>query len=172
MGKRKKKAIRYNPELLIINPCDEDKPEVWRTLRKHYDIETAIEAYEEIYPESVRSVKRNEGDYDDLPFADDPQFIDGIEKHIDFHGVPPTEIKVLEVDGMEDGTVLVALGEAPAESYDAEAIIPESTKANATYVHPYGEDGHERPIKAVTSDGKTIVTLPGDHEVTDWIHGN
>lgn len=92
-----------------------------------------------------------------------------IERFQEFHGCEPCEVVLVDSDLGEDEhiEILVGLGRAPADSYDAEDIAG-SSKKNELYVHPYGEEGGQRPLKAVTADGKTVLTV-GHLKVSDWI---
>lgn len=92
-----------------------------------------------------------------------------IERFVEFHGCEPKEVVLSDssLGSDNDIEILVGMGRAPADSYIADDIDG-SSKGDATYVHPYGEEGGERPYKAVTADGRTVLTI-GHLEVTDWI---
>lgn len=98
-----------------------------------------------------------------------PRFKQAVELFRKFHGTDPQSVKRVllpigskdKIDGRE---VFVSLGKAPAESYDPPAF---SRKAGNIYVHPY----ERKPEKVVSADGRTVMTLPGSHKVTDWIRG-
>ena len=180
------KRARLNPDLLIINPGPRDKAAVWRKLRRRYPIEKAAEAYGEIYPESRKSVKRNKGGA--KINKSDPHYKQALKLFREFHGRDPEPDEIFEIDLPQLGEIdedlyLVALGEAPAESYDANQAVPGSTKSGSVYVHPYEAPDGKRPLKAVTGDGRLIMTLPiradgkpSKHKVTSkgrgeaWIH--
>jgi hypothetical protein len=178
MAKRRK--IKRNPELLILNPQKDSRAVAWRKLRQTYPIEEAIQYYEEIYPDSVRTVKRNKGNGIPAEIKNHPDFAKGEKIHEDFHGIPVQKVTVVDVPSLpgDEPIVLVALGGAPSDSYIADEAVPGSEKSGIIYVHPY--EGDDLPLKAVTADGKTLVTLPvtarnkkkSKHKVKDgWITG-
>jgi hypothetical protein len=172
--KRKKRKVKRNPELLILNPAVDDKASAWRKLRQVYDIDEATEYYEEIYPDSVRRVSRNKG-AKDFPFENDPDFKKATKLFEKFHGRAPDEILAVEVPQMGDADeplFYVVLGETPAESYLTDNVVGGSSKDGSVFVHPYEAPDGKRPLKAVSADGKLIITVPSRwHKVTDWIHG-
>lgn len=191
-----KRRVRKNPELLlmdilenpelmlmdiddnpmIIDPKKSDAPKVWRMLRKCYPLEKAIVEYGKIYPGSRKNIVRRNGAG---PDPKNPKYKAAYELFKDFHGRAPRpeeihEVSVPELGEEGDDLYFVMLGKAPAESYDANGVISGSKKEGAVYVHKY--EG-KRPYKAVSSDGKLIITLPGQHRVTRkkgedqaWIH--
>ena len=167
MGARK---IKRNPELLIINPGNTQKAKaaVWRKLRKHYPPEVAVDSYCKIYPGAVKKIKRNRGGKVDKT---SPGYKQAAKLFKKFHGREPDEVFEIDLPQLgdhEEDLFFVVLGTAPAESYDANGTIKNSSKEGSVYVHPY--EG-QPPLKAVSSDGKLIVTVPGKHKVTDWIRG-
>jgi hypothetical protein len=98
-----------------------------------------------------------------------PRFAQAVKLYRKFHGCDPKSVKRVlipigdkrRIDGRE---FFVSLGKAPSEAYDPPS---HSGKAGSIFVHPY----ERKPEKVVSADGKTIVTLPGSHRVTDWIRG-
>jgi hypothetical protein len=98
-----------------------------------------------------------------------PRFRQAVKLYRKFHGCEPKSVKRVlipmgdskRIDGRE---FFVSLGKAPSEAYDPPS---HSGKAGQIFVHPY----ERKPEKVVSADGKTIVTLPGSHRVTDWIRG-
>jgi len=105
-----------------------------------------------------------------------PDFRRATKLYRQVHGCEPTSVKrvILPMGGekrITDRVCLVSLGKAPAESY--EPYQRGSKKHGRIWVHPYDH----KPEKAVTSDGRTIITLPGSHGVRAgkdgeaWIHG-
>ncbi len=167
----KKRKTKINPDLLIINPGPKDKAQVWRKLRKAYSPEIAAIEYNKIYPGSIK-VKRNKG-IDIKKIEKDPEGKKALELFRKFHGKDPeyiTEIDIPQLKNEED-MFFVVLGESPSESYLTDNIIPGSSKDGSIYVHPYESPDGERPLKAVSWDGKLIITVPGTHKVSDWIRG-
>lgn len=181
-------AIKYakeNPELLIIeNAGDDDRAEVWRLLRQNYDMATAIETYQELFPDTVREIARNEGGsaLSELPqeILDRPDFQEAVERFRQFHGRDPDNFQFVtlgdgDAEGLEIGFVM---GEAPAVSYDANEVVRGSSKEGAVYVHPFESEDGERPLVVSTSDGKFIgimqVNAKGEmsgFSVSDWVRG-
>jgi hypothetical protein len=98
----------------------------------------------------------------------DPRFAKAVALYRKFHGCDPKSIsrRLIPVGGkaLNGREFFVSLGKAPSESYTPPK---RSKKAGNIYVHPYDR----KPEKVVSADGKTIITLPGSHKVTDWIRG-
>lgn len=159
--------------LVAANPGrdQETRATVWRKLRRHLNLEAAMEAYHKLYPKT-KTIKRNRGDF---PYKDHPQFKKGCELFRKFHGREPD--RVIEHDlpyfknDDDDPVFLVVLGETPAESYDANGIIKGSSKEGNTFVHKYESEDGKKPLKVVTVDGKFISTMPGVHVVKAWMEG-
>lgn len=169
------RRVRRNPELLIINPDVDDRAGAWRKLRQMYDIDEATEYYEEIFPDSVRSIRRNKGENVPEEILDNPEFQKARKLFKKFHGKDCDEIVMVDIPQLPDGDepqFFMVMGEAPAESYLTDGIVPGSSKDGSVFVHPYEAPDGERPLKAVSSDGKLIITVPSDyHEVGEWITG-
>jgi len=180
---------RYNPELLIINPSRSDSQAVraanWRKLRKSYGMTKAIREYAKFYPDDKIKVKRNGGQGIDLS---DPEYKRMAARFRKFHGRSPDAGDIIDITDMVPGlvrsgrnTYVMALGEAPAESYDANGVIESSNKEGSVYVHPYEAGDGRRPMKVLVVGPKGeeyIVTLPvradgkrSKHKVSDWIRG-
>jgi hypothetical protein len=126
-----------------------------------------------MYPDTVFTIKRNKGDYEEFPLASDPQFKKALKKFREFHGKDPDEIVAVDIPQMgesEEPQFFVVLGEAVSESYLTANAVPGSSKGEAIYVHPYESPEGELPLKAVSADGKLIITVPGKHIVRDWIY--
>jgi len=147
------RRIRRNPSLLIVNPQTAER----RRIPRDEDGEFRI-------------------DIDDLyEMLDDDQLDmleEAIVKFTEFHGTEPTEIIVKDIPVGEPDQIefFVGMGRAPAESYDAEEIEG-SSKRGSTFVHPYGEESGERPLKVMSRDGKMVLTLPGEFYIDDWMRG-
>jgi hypothetical protein len=109
----------------------------------------------------------NRGD-DMQSLMKDPRFAKAVALYRKFHGCDPKSIsrRLIPVGGkqLNGREFFVSLGKAPSESYTPPK---RSKKAGNIYVHPYDR----KPEKVVSADGKTIITLPGSHKVTDWIRG-
>lgn len=163
---------RRNPDLLIINPSVMSRDEVWERLISVYPPHEALEAFKEMYPGT--KIKQN-GDVESFGHGDNPDFKRALKLFRKFHGRDPdeiTEVDMGELGPAGDGDVfLVALGETPIETYIADNVVEGSSKGHFLYYHPYESPIGQKPIKAVTSDGKRIVTLDGDYKVTDFIRG-
>jgi hypothetical protein len=103
-------------------------------------------------------------------YANQPGFMQAVERYKKFHGVMPTSLSWhrLPIGSARQKVFMAAMGVAPAESYRTTSKMRGSNKANSTWVHKY--EG-KPPLKAVSGDGKLIVTIPGKHRVTDWIRG-
>ena len=103
-------------------------------------------------------------------YAHLPGFKEALERYVKFHGCLPDSVSMHELPiGDDDQTeVFAALGEAPAESYMPSPGQKRSNKKGSIWVHEY--EG-SKPMKAVDGSGKLIITIPGKHKVTDWIHG-
>lgn len=171
-------SAKLNPDLLIIvdeNPSDAAKARAWRKLRKHYPIEIAAAEYNKLFPAAIKNahnIQRNRAGTDS--FTKDPEYRKAMKLFRRFHGKDPEsifEVNVPQLPKSDRDLFFVALGGAPAESYLADHVVPGSTKAGSLYVHPYESDDDKLPIKAVSNDGKLIMTLPGKHRVSDWIRG-
>ena len=159
--------VRMNPELLILasaNPGPRECAATWRKLVRRYGVTRAAGEYVKIYPSATHTVRLNTGGPTGR-LGKNPEFRKALAKFREFHGCEPTNVLAFEHPDLRDGTVLVIMGRAPAESYDANGVIRGSNKAGSTWVHPYGR----RPLKAMTADGRTIMTLPGNFKVTDFI---
>ena len=170
------KKIRLNPDLVISNPKPSDKKKVWRQLRRHLPPERAAAAFAKIFPNARRKLPGRKVPQEVIKeLMKDPEFVEGCKKYEEFHGHKPDLSKLREIDipqfEHDNDVYLIPLGKAPAVSYDASEMMPGSTKANAIYVHPFGEETGEQPTVAVTSDGELIIYLPGEYEVTDWVRG-
>lgn len=168
--------IRMNPDLVIRNPKDSDRKKVWRKLRKHLSPEKAALAFEKIFPDAKKKMPgRKPSKAVVAKLMKDPEFRKALRKFKKFHGREADLSQLREVDipqlKHEDDLYLIPLGKGPAVSYDASKMIPGSNKANAVYVHPFGEKTGEQPTVVVSSDGKLIMYLPGKHKVTDWVRG-
>ena len=150
----RRRRYKRNPALLIINPEDDQRVE------------------ENVAARERRITLDDLYDY----LADDEDALDeldcAIDKFEEFHGCAPREVIVMEVPmgGQSEVSVLVGMGRAPAESYDARDVEG-SSKRDTVYVHQYAEDGGDQPLKAVTADGRMVVTLPGSYRVSDWMRG-
>jgi hypothetical protein len=165
------RRIKKNPELLIINPGRDSKRSAWRKLRQTYPIAKAVEYYEQLYPMSARTVKRNIGEVD---FKDNPEYLKAVALFKRFHGKDPAKITRIEIPELGDSKkplFFVTLGEAVAENYLTANIIKGSSKGDSVYVHKYESPEGRLPLKAVSSDGRLIITVPGKHKVSDWIRG-
>lgn len=160
------KKIKQNPELLIINPDEEEPQEVFDTLMDEYeDPDDAMTAFCEMYPDAVKCDKED--------FEDNKEFQKARKLFRKFHGVEPDEIIAIDDESLpetDEDKFLVMIGQAPSEAYLANAIQG-SKKQGAVYVHPYESDEDDLPPKVVTADGRLIMTLPGKHKVSDWIRG-
>lgn len=164
---------KRNPDLLIINPSNMTKQEVWDRLISVYPPHEALRALEEMYPGT--KIKQNGGNVEDFEHNNNPSFKRALKLFRKFHGRDPDEITEVDMGELgpagEDDIFLVALGETPIETYISDNVVEGSSKGHFLYYHPYESPLGEKPIKAVTSDGKRIVTLDGDYQVTDFIRG-
>jgi hypothetical protein len=166
--------VLENPELLIIDPGPEDKPEVWRKLRKYYPPEIAADSFSKIYPDSKVNVKRNRGKSKG-PNENDPKYRAAMDLFVDFHGKEPDDVFEIEIPSLGDegeDLFFVILGKAPADSYEATGVIEGSKKDGTVYVHPF----EGKTYRAVSHDGKLLVAI-GDYKVEKksgddqaWIH--
>jgi hypothetical protein len=105
-----------------------------------------------------------------------PEFKKALKLYRKVHGCDPEKVTrhllPLGKGKKVKGTVfLVSMGNAPADSYEPNQ--KKSKKKGKVWVHPYDNP----PQKAVTADGRLILTMPGTHRVKDdgsgeaWIHG-
>lgn len=133
---------------------------------RHFRRQATRRAKKNPVPASM-SVVMNRGD-DMQSLMKDPRFRKAVELYRKFHGCDPKSVsrRLIPVGGKKvvGREFFVSLGKAPSESYTPPA---RSKKAGNIYVHPYDR----KPEKVVSADGKTIITLPGSHKVTDWIRG-
>lgn len=170
------KVIKKNPaEILIINPDEDcDRAEAWKKVQDFYeDPDDAIRAYVKMYPDSI--IKRSIEDFEQTA-----ELKQAIKNHIDFHGEEPEEVIGVDIPGLPETDqvkFLNVLGYAPADSYIADGASKTSKKAGITYVHPYGERTGVMPLKVMTPDGQTILTVLGEFSVKKkkgdkmaWIH--
>jgi len=103
-------------------------------------------------------------------YAHLPGFEAALKKYVEFHGCLPTKVTFhkVAIGDPDDVQVMAAIGRAPAEIYEPTSSMKNSNKAGSAWIHEY-ERG--KPMKAVTGDGKTIITLPAKYKVADWIRG-
>jgi hypothetical protein len=127
-----------------------------------------------------RSYRRNP-DYSKIKgfepwMAQNPQFVQAVNKYVEFHGTMPASIKAKDVPGLgsrEDVQFLVHMGKAMDTTY--KPTHKKSTKFGSSYIHEFGEDlgrkpkDDELPDQVCTPDGKGILTFGGRFEVKDWV---
>ena len=162
---------KKNPELLIINPGRDTKRSAWRKLRQTYTLPKAVQYYEQMYPGTSRTVKRNIGE---VGFKNDPEYLKAVALYKKFHGKEPvkvTRVQIPEMGQSKRPMFFVVLGEAVAENYLTANVIKGSSKGDSVYVHKYERPEGQLPLKAVSADGRLIITVPGKHKVSDWIRG-
>jgi len=160
------RKVKGNPELLLINP-KKDKPEkVFNVLLNKYDgdMDKSISILNEMYDGKIITKKSRKF----KKFEKNSEFKKALKRFKKFHGKEPDEIIEIDIPQLPGKGFLIALGKAVSESYLSDGVINGSSKEGDIYVHPY--EG-ELPIKAVTPDGKMIITLPGNYRVSDWIRG-
>lgn len=151
-----RRRIKRNiPLLLVTNPCHKVRRNRERLISRNRERVVDLDEFLDNIEDEQRDALEK-----------------AINKYIEFHGCEPSEIilKDIPIGDEDEIEFFVGMGLAPAESYDARDIEG-SSKADAVYVHEYGEEDGEKPLKVMSSDGRLVLTLPGKWRIDDWMRG-
>lgn len=138
------------------------------------------QTYQSYHADRRRMGRRNP-DYSKIKgfepwMAQDPQFVQAVEKYREFHGCMPASISRKDIPGLggPDGRqFLVQMGKAMDTTY--RPTHRKSSKYGSAYIHEFGEGlgrkpkDADLPDQACTPDGKNLLTFGGKFEVKDWV---
>jgi len=108
--------------------------------------------------------------------AQNPQFVQAVDKYREFHGCMPVSISKKDLPGLgsgDDAQFLVHMGKAMDTTY--RPMHKKSSKYGSAYIHEFGEGlgrkpkDDDLPDQVCTPDGKNILTFGGKFEVKDWV---